>query len=253
MRNPVLTILWIVSFLLLDLLGEGRSYAQNTQVDTVYITQVVRDTVYIPIAPSASKERKATIPDYSDSRMLVALRTNILAIPFMNLGVEVPMGPRWSIGTDIYYPWIGRSGHASGVDNTGVCNELLAADVELRYWFPRRNEKEGERLLGCSVGIYGAAGLYDFEHDWSGYQGEFYNAGLDFLYAAPIFKDRMRLEFEIGLGYIWSSARPYDCPDPGGPIYHRKGVTKRVSWIGPTRAQISLSLPIRVRKKEGGR
>lgn len=252
MRIPVLTILWTVSLLLLlELLGEGRSYAQDMRTDTVYVTRIVRDTVYIQVTPSAPKEKESFSPDYSDRRMLFALRTNILAIPFLNLGAEVPLGPRWSIGSDIYYPWLGRPNRAAGVDKSGVCNELLAADLELRYWFARRDRKDGQRLLGCSIGVYGAAGMYDFERDWSGYQGEFYNAGLDFLYAAPVFKGRMHLELEIGFGYIWSAARPYDCLEPGGVVYRREGVTKFINWVGPTRAQVSLAVPICTRKQGG--
>ena len=246
-------ILWVAPLLLLGLLGEGQSYAQDIRTDTVYVTQVIRDTVYIPITPSASKERKSIGPDYSDRRMLFALRTNILAVPLANLGIEVPLGPRWSIGSDIYYPWIWRPGHAEGVDRKGNCNELMAADLELRYWFPRKGRKDGQRLVGYSIGLYGAAGQYDFERDWSGYQGEFYNTGLDFLYATPVFRGRMRLEMELGLGLIWSAARPYDCLEPGGVIYHRKGVTRKVMWLGPTRAQFSLTVPIYAGKKGGAR
>ena len=211
------------------------------------------DTVYIDITPAVPQEWKPAGPDYSDRRMLFALRTNALAIPFANAGIEIPLGRRWSVGADIYYPWLWRPGHAKGVDDNGVCNELMAADVELRYWFPRKDMQAGQRLLGHSIGLYGAAGYYDFERGWSGHQGEFYNVGLDYLYAAPIFRGRMHLEFELGLGYIWSTARPYDCMEPGGVIYHRKGVTKNISWIGPTRAQISLVVPIYVRKKGGVR
>ena len=221
--------------------------------DTVLVTQTVRDTVYLEVAPPTPQELKSTRPDYSDLRMLLALRTNILAIPFMNLGVEVPLGRRWSVGVDIYYPWLWRSGHARGVDMTGVCNEFTAADIEVRYWFPRRDMQDGQRLLGHSIGLYGAAGYYDFERDWSGHQGEFFNIGLDYFYAAPIFRGRMHLEAELGLGYIWSTARPYDCFEPGGMIYHRKGVTQKTTWIGPTRVQLSLVFPIYTLRKGGKR
>lgn len=221
--------------------------------DTVIVMQTVRDTVYVEVAPPAPQEPTFAGPDFSDRRMLFALRTNILAIPFMNLGVEVPLGRRWSVGADIYYPWLGRSGHVGGVDMTGVCNEFSAADIEVRYWFPQRNMQEGRRLLGHSIGLYGAAGFYDFERDWSGHQGEFFNVGLDYLYAAPIFRGRMHLEAELGLGYIWSTARPYDCFEPGGMIYHRKGVTQNTTWVGPTRVQLSLVFPIYTRRKGGER
>ena len=221
--------------------------------DTVILTQTVRDTVYVEVVPPAPQEPGPAGPDFSDRRMLFALRTNFLAIPLMNLGVEVPLGRRWSVGADIYYPWLGPSGHVGGVDKTGVCNEFSALDVEVRYWFPRRDMQDGQRLLGHSVGLYGAAGYYDFERDWSGHQGEFFNVGLDYLYAAPIFRGRMHLEAELGLGYIWSTARPYDCFEPGGKIYHRKGVTKNTTWVGPTRVQLSLVFPIYARRKGGER
>ena len=230
------------------------AHPQPALPDTVFVMQTVRDTLYldnVPVPSSSGSDRR--IPDYSDCRLLLALRTNVVAIPFMNFGVEVPLGRRWSFGADLYYPWFWRSGHAAGVDETGVSNELMAVDVELRYWFPRKDMQAGERLLGHSLGIYGATGYYDFERNWSGLQGEFYNVGLDYLYAAPIFRGRMHLEFEIGFGYIGSTARPYDCPDPGGVIYHRKGVTQNFSWFGPTRAQCSLVVPIYTHKKGGVR
>ena len=177
------------------------SHPVKPRTDTVYISRTVRDTVYIDITPAMPLEWAPAGPDYSDRRMLFALRTNVLAIPFANAGIEIPLGRRWSVGADIYYPWIWRPGHADGVDKTGVCNELMAADVELRYWFPRKDMQAGQRLLGHSIGVYGAAGHYDFERNWSGLQGEFYDVGLDYLYAAPIFRGRMHLEFELGLGY----------------------------------------------------
>ena len=179
--------------------------------DTVIVMQNVRDTVYVEVELPAPLELIPAGPEFTGRRLLFALRTNVLAIPFMNLGVEVPLGRRWSVGADVYYPWLGRPGHAGGVDMTGVCNELTAADVEVRYWFPRKDMQGGQRLLGHSIGLYGAAGYYDFERDWSGHQGEFFNVGLDYLYAAPIFRGRMHLEAELGLGYIWSTARPSDC------------------------------------------
>jgi hypothetical protein len=242
LRTGVVSVEWIVAL------------PQPALPDTVFVMQTVRDTVYLddtPVPSSFGVDRR--IPDFSDRRLLLALRTNMFAIPFMNLGVEVPLGRRWSVGADIYYPWLERPGHAGGVDMTGVCNELAAADVEVRYWFPRKDMQGGQRLLGHSIGLYGAAGYYDFERDWSGHQGDFFNIGLDYLYAAPIFRGRMHLEAELGLGYIRSTARPYDCFEPGGVIYHRKGVTQNTTWVGPTRVQVSLVFPIYTRRKGGER
>lgn len=229
------------------------SHPLPARTDTVYITRTHRDTVYVDVTspmvvPAVEPESRSLHLD--GRRMLFAIRTNALAIPLANVGIEVPLGGHWSVGADIYYPWIWHRDHAQGIDRTGYCNELMAADVEVRYWFPRKDRHPVQRLLGHSVGIYAAAGQYDFERDWSGHQGEFYNVGVDYLYACPIFDGRMHLEFELGVGYIYSPSKPYDCPVPGGRIYHRKGVTQYTRWFGPTRAQISLVVPIYV--KRGG-
>jgi len=232
------------------------------QVDTVYIKETLRDTVFvgegIPMALSSDdgsgreKPGRSYYPDFSKEKMLLAVRTNALAIPFANVGVEIPFGRHWSIGADWYYPWIWRSRHAEGLDYQGFCNELLAGDLELRYWFSPSEERPSHRLLGHSVGFYTAAGYYDFEKGFSGHQGEFINAGVDYLYALPLFKGLMHLEFELGLGYIYSPAQPYDTYLAGDKAYRQKGVTRYTRWIGPTRAQISLVVPLYVSKKEGG-
>ena len=244
-------IVLIITFLALWR-GGDKLFAQDVRTDTVYITNTVRDTVYVNVASTPSKAKKPG-PDYSNSKAILAFRTNMLAIPLANLGVEVPLGQRWSIGADIYYPWLWRPGHREGVDYNGYCYELMAADVELRFWFPRKNKQAGQRLLGHSIGLYAAAGQYDIEHNWSGSQGVFYNAGLDYLWAAPIFRGRMQIELELGIGYIYSPSYPYHCYNAGGKIFHQKGITQYTHWVGPTRAQVSLVVPIYTRKKGGAR
>jgi len=223
-------------------------------VDTVYITRTVRDTVFVDITPAPVFEAPAAPADpFANRRLLFALRTNVLAIPLANAGVEVPLGRRVSMGADVYYPWIWRPGHKNGIDKDGSCNELMAADVELRYWFPKKDLQPGRRLLGHSIGLYGMAGYFDFERDWSGQQGEFCGFGLDYLWAAPIFGGHMHVELELGLGCLWAESRPYDCLVPGGVIYHRPGITNKTFWVGPTRAQFSLVIPIYSRKRGGAR
>ena len=222
--------------------------------DTIYITRTVRDTVFIDITPAPSFEAPLPAEDYfAGRRLLFALRTNVLAIPLANAGVEVPLSRRVSVGADIYYPWMWRPGHKDGIDKDGVCNELMAADVELRYWFPRKDLQPGRRLLGHSIGLYGLGGYFDFERDWSGRQGEFVGFGLDYLWAAPILGGRMHVELELGVGCIWALSRPYDCLVPGGVIYHRPGIQEKTFWAGPTRAQVSLVIPVYSRKKGGAR
>lgn len=213
--------------------------------DTVFVDRPA-DTVFVAPAPE--------VPTYfSDGKkMILAVRTNVLAVPFANFGVEVPLGENWSIGADYYYPWLWRPLHKQGLDLNGRCFEMLAADLEARYWFPNTKKRPEQRLLGHSLGLYVAGGYYDFERGFTGHQGEFGNVGLDYLYACPIFKGRMHLEFELGVGYIYSQAQPYDTFVAGDKAYRRRGYTQITRWFGPTRAQFSLVVPIYVKTNKGG-
>ena len=51
------------------------------------------------------------------------------------------------------------------------------------------------------------------------------------------------MELSLGVGYIHSKAREYNVFTAGGNAF-RTGVVKNVNWIGPTKATISLVLPI---------
>lgn len=208
----------------------------QTKVDTVYFDRIVE----IPV-------RKKTKPlDLGNKKMIFAVKTNILAVPFANVGVSVPLGEHWSIGGNWYYPWIWRN------DYHKDCFEFLAGDFEVRYWFRSKRLQKEQRLTGVSIGLYGAMGHYDFERNWSGYQGKYYNAGVDLLYSVPVWGGRMHLEFELGIGYIWSLAQPYECLEPYGDCFRIVDKNRLVRWIGPTRAQVSIVVPIYVKTKKGG-
>ena len=229
------------------------------RIDTVYITEkpepVRQDTVFVYLRDTVFQVSYVPAPAIPEDdfpagrRMLFALRTNALAIPFANFGVEVPLSPRWSVAADYYYPWIWRENHKTGLDYQGYCNELLAWDVEGRYWFPGKNVRPTERLLGHSIGAYLAGGYYDFERNFTGHQGWFTNIGIDYLYAVPVFKRRAHFEFELGLGWIYSKAQPFDTFIAGDKAYRRKGVITHVNWFGPTRVGISLVIPIYTKKQ----
>ena len=227
----------------------SAALAQDVLRDTVYVDRP--DTVFVEKVVYGNVQLKGL--ETEGKRLSVAARTNLLAVPLANFGLEVPLGERWSIGADLYYPWMWRKDHHEGVDYLGWCFELMAADIEARYWFKTTRRTPETRLTGHSIGLYAAAGQYDFEWDWTGHQGEFYNVGIDYLYALPVFRGRMHMEFEVGFGYIYSPAQPYDCFVEGGKCFRRKGVKTYVNWFGPTRAQISMVYPIYTRKKGGKR
>ena len=166
---------------------------------------------------------------------LYALRTNLL-VPSLNIGAEVPLGERWSVSADYYYPWIWPS------KMNRNCFEILGWSVEGRYWFGRDRQPQ-QRLRGHSVGLYAAAGYYDFERNYQGQQGEFVSTGLDYTYAMGIGRrKRLNLEFTLALGYIRSWGRNYTVPGPGGELYTEPG-TVIFDYVGPTKAAVSLVVP----------
>lgn len=170
-----------------------------------------------------------------------ALRSNML-VPTLNFGAEVPIGNQWSVSADYYYPWIWP--HPINKN----CFELLGWSVEGRYWFGK-NRKIEDRLQGHSIGLYGAAGYYDFERNYAGQQGEFISTGVDYTYALPIGKkNRIHLEFTIAVGYLHSWGRNYHVNEEFGPLFKDDGDIL-FDYFGPTKAAISIVLPFM--KKEG--
>lgn len=211
-----------------------------------------RDTVFVAV-PSYFDEKTSLLnvspidPKYYNrlrgKSFLMGIRTNILAIPLVNLGLEVPFGRHFSLGMDIYYPWLKRNAYHK------ECTQMVAYGMDIRYWLGRDNVPAEARLLGHSFGIYGAGGHYDFQRNWSGHQGTFFNIGFDWMYAFPIFHGTMHMEIELGLGFIYSKATPYYCYEPYGDCIREPGAIKIVRWYGPTKAQVSIVVPIYRRKK----
>ena len=194
------------------------------------------------IASVAGNNAAATEPE---PPTVVAVRTNALAIPLLNLGVEVSFAPHWTVGADAYFPWIPRPRQSEGVDDTGRCLQILAGNFEGRYWF-------SEALRGHSVGAFVMAGWYDLENNFHGYQGGFGSIGLDYLYAIPVFRNKVRLEFSLGLGFFLSRAREYRVYELGGHAYTEKDLAKDIHYFGPVKAGVSVVVPIAITRKKGG-
>ncbi len=187
-------------------------------------------------------EDESQITKVLDVRTFGYLRTNLL-LPLLNIGFEVPLGNRWSVAADWYYPWIFRSSSHKN------CYQLDGLSLEGRYWFGRQHTPDqankSYRLLGHSVGLFTMGGRYDLEHNYKGHQGEYILGGIDYLYAKPIFKGRMHLEFSFGIGYLYTRATQYEVYVRGGKGYRDKNFRKNIQYFGPLRASISLVLPLR--------
>lgn len=170
------------------------------------------------------------------------LRTNLLS-PLSNFGVEYCIDNNWSIGADYYFPWIFRNPDHKN------CFQVLGGSIEGRYWFGKDRD-ETERLEGHSVGVGLMGGYYDVERNYTGKQGEFGGVSVDYLYSLPIANDKLHLEFSLGLGYIYSYVKPYNVFEEGGKAY-KTGYTERFNWFGPTKAAVSLVVPIKAKRRTG--
>lgn len=179
-----------------------------------------------------------------EKKMILAARTNLL-VPALNVGVEVPVGYSWSVGADYYFPWwLARSNK--------YCMEMLGWFVDTKYWFGKdRGEKE--KLTGHAIGGYAGFGYYDYQWEQSGNQGEYIDIGVDYTYSIPLAKDKLRMEFNIGLGWIFTVARHYSPTDDYTDLIKDPGIRhRRYNFFGPTRASVSLVVPIRVKVKQKG-
>lgn len=176
-------------------------------------------------------------------RTIFFVRMNML-LPLLNIGLEVPIGNRWSVGADWYYPWLFRNWRHEN------CYQMDGLLVEGRYWFGKKH-KPGEenrkyRLQGHSVGLFAMGGRYDLQHNYEGHQGEYVMGGVDYLWATPIFKGKMHLELCLGVGFFHTWARKYHVYEEGGKGYRdNKNYRKRVTYFGPLRAGVNLVVPIK--------
>lgn len=230
--------------------SQEKTLQPNERIIFLRDTVWDRDTVYISADRIPNINSEESLP-YS-RKMVLALRTNLL-LPLMNVGVEVPFGNRWSVGADWYYPWLWRNWHKSSEMKN--CFQLLMGGAEVRYWFGRRHTAGEDnwkyRLSGHSIGVYGFYGYYDIEHNYEGYQGHFYNVGVDYMFSTRIGRNRLwRLEFTLGVGYIHSGATKYRVYSDDGHAY-RTGVKKNFNWFGPTKVGVSLVIPVykKIRKE----
>lgn len=179
------------------------------------------------------------------------LRTNLL-LPLMNVGVEVPIGNRWSVAADWYYPWIPRlSNDSQDGSSHKNCFQIDGIVIEGRYWLGNKHRKNDEnkqyRLTGHSIGLFFMGGRYDLERNYKGHQGEYILGGFDYLYAKPVFGGRLRLELSLGIGYLYSRATKYEVFVREGKGYRDKNFRKNISYFGPLRAGVTLAVPIKIR------
>ncbi len=194
------------------------------------------DATKFDVIESAS-EPIETIVDNSDTdeknSIKFALKTNLLYDLLLtpSIEAEVPIGERWSIAGEWIFPWWTTK------DN-GNALQILSGQVEGRYWFGNRTNKP--QLTGWFASFYAGGGLYDLQWKNNGYQGEFYiAAGASAGYAHTINNSgSLRMEYSLGVGYLNTEYRYYEgMQNNEYLVWQYDG---RYTWIGPTKAKVSL-------------
>lgn len=241
-------------------LKSGWKYLERNYIHTLRNSSVTLQVIMVsekePVSWSAPQVKLALPPSLPDAKMdpldcpptlrnsIFALRSNLL-LPGLNVGIEVPIGTHWSVGADYYYPWFVS-------DKNRWCVEMLGWFIDGKYWFTGEKYKWSmdSKLKGHAVGAYAGIGYYDFQNKPKGRQGEYLDVGFDYTFAKPICNDKLRIVFNLGLGYIRTVYRPYHPSSDYEDLIKDPGVKHLTkNFFGPTRAAISIELPIKVKMK----
>ncbi len=207
---------------------------------------------------------QAGSPDSLLHRPAVAFRSNLL-LPLMSVGIEMPVGNRWSLEADWYSPWVFRPWMNTVSDYYRTCIQAQALYLSGRLWLGRNRGKDADpkyRLLGHSIGISVAGVHYDIGLNYKGEQGDALSLGMDYMYAMPLGRrGRVHLEFTAGVGAWWCKYRKYKV-EPGSFAYDIDGITPvstmlladggplhRVRPV-PLRLGVHLVVPIFKKEKE---
>ena len=189
------------------------------------------DSVASAAVPSGVvKERVRVATVAKHVHPFVAVRTNLLyaAALLPNLGVEVPLGRGWSVGAEWMYAWWGGRAHDRYWRTYG-------GDLEVRRYFGRRASEK--TLAGHHLGLYGQMTTYDFSLGGRGYLNDRWSwgAGIEYGYSLPVC-ERLHFDFGIGIGYLGGEYESYE-PRDGHYVWQR---TRKLRWVGPTKAEVSL-------------
>lgn len=170
---------------------------------------------------------------YSQS---LAIKSNLIydAIAVANLGVEIPLAPKWTLD-------VSGNLNAWTINNHRWKHWLV--QPEARYWLC-------ERFQGHFFGIHALGGQYNVGNlrnsihflgtDFSDlthnrYEGWMVGAGLAYGYSWILSK-HWNIEAEIGFGWIYTRSDVYPCEKCG-----TKFDANRVhNYVGPTKAALNL-------------
>ena len=150
----------------------------------------------------------------------------------VNYALELPVGEDFSVQFQQYTPWWTTRSNRH-------CLQFLTLGAEIRWWF-----KSDETLQGHFLGAHAWSGTGDLQ--WKKavcYQFDFWSAGLTYGYAMPIAK-WANLEFSVSAGYASIPYQHYIPTDDYEYLITDRNDAGRMHYFGPTKAEVSLVIPI---------
>lgn len=170
--------------------------------------------------------------------LYASVKTNLLydALAVPNISAEIYVGKRFSVSAGWMYAWWSRESHHR-------LWRIYGGEVECRWWFGRKSRLKP--LTGHHIGAYLGMLTFNFEFGNKGYLGglpggnlwnrAWVNAGVEYGYSLPL-SSRLNMDFSIGLGWLGGKLEKYTVEGQS----HVWRSTVRQTWIGPTKAEISL-------------
>ena len=187
-------------------------------------------------------------------RTIVALKTNLLldAVSALNYSIEVPVNEHFSLQYFQTTPWWKNQ-------KNNFCLQFLTFGGEARWWFlprtraARPNLKQRDALVGHFLGAYGWGGNGDLQFGRNVCQQfDFWSTGLTYGYAMPVGK-YLNMEFSLSVGYANINYQHYVPTDDFSFLVRDPELAGKLHFFGPTKAEISLVIPIRAKtNKKGG-
>ncbi len=213
-------------------LRSARLYLTFEKVHKVDFAQEVNENVEPAVSAPVQIERNPVVTTAKPDRtpFSMAFKTNLLydAALIPNVGVDIYLGHRWSLGAEWMYSWW-------NTDKRDWYWRIYGGDIALRKWFGKKSKEKP--LQGHYIGVYGQMFTYDFEVGSRGYLGDkwSWSAGVEYGYSLPVAR-RINIEFGLGIGYVGGEYMEYLPMD----THYVWQTTKQRNYIGPTKLEIGL-------------
>lgn len=243
-----------------------KSLVPAAKVCGIADEEMLTKTIINKTAPETAAVT-AVEPGLKSRETFFALKTNLLydAITAVNAEVEVPLGNCMSIMAEAVLPWW-------EFQKNRYALMLTSFSVEPRYWF-RHWGHDDRKMLGWFAGAYYLFGA-DFNEKMRlgnveipllqakadiqldnkvNYQANIISAGITCGFVIPLGKRHWgNMEFSISAGWARINYQHYQ--PAANYEYLVRDITVAgagvVQYFGPTKAKISLVIPIRIRNSQ---